>query len=182
MRCAFIWFIPTPYDGGVTEFDAGPIRPLDLSDVEMAVALNNAEVPNVGPTDDGHFVSLFRHSGVVWGIDNGASLAALLVAFEPGTAYASTNYRWFDVRFDDFVYVDRVVVSPELKGRGIGRHMYEQLALAYRGVARQLACEVNIEPPNESSMAFHLKMGFVPVGTKPDGPKTVALLAKPLGG
>lgn len=179
-RCASIWFIPTPYDGGVTESRAAQIRPLNVSDIDVAVVLNNTEVPNVGPTDAQHFGELLNHSGVAWGIDAGDSLAALLVAFEPGTAYESTNYRWFNDRFDDFIYVDRVVVSRELKGQGIGRQLYDRLAATYFGVARQMTCEVNIDPPNKASMAFHVYMGFSQVATQPDGAKTVALLAKSL--
>ncbi len=181
-RCAFIWFIPTPYDGCVTESRAASIRPLNVSDIDVAVVLNNAEVPNVGPTDAQHFGELLNHSGVVWGIDAGDSLAALLVAFEPGAVYESTNYCWFNDRFDDFIYVDRVVVAFELRGQGIGRAFYERLAAHYLGAANQMTCEVNLDPPNEASMAFHLRMGFEQIGSKLDDSKVVALLSKPLGG
>ena len=103
-----------------------------------------------------------------------------LVAVEPGTTYNSTNYKWFDDRSDDFIYVDRIVVAPAVKGQGVGRALYERLAAAYVGTARQMTCEVNIDPPNESSMAFHRRMGFGQVGTKLDGSKTVSLMTKGL--
>ena len=43
-----------------------------------------------------------------------------------------------------------------------------------------LTCEVNIEPPNESSMRFHEGYGFRTVGTQTldNGRKEVALMAK----
>jgi len=117
---------------------------------------------------------------LVWVAEDEDGLVGLLVACEPGSGYGSTNYRWFDEHFDDFIYVDRIVVAHRVKGRGFGRHLYERLASTYLGVARQMTCEVNIDPPNETSMAFHFRMGFAPVGTQPIGSKIVALLAKPL--
>ncbi len=160
------------------------IRPITNSDIGAAVELNNAEIPHVGATDPDHFAELMSHRGVVWGadyVDRRDGLAGLLVALEPGTSYTSTNYQWFDDRSDDFIYVDRIVVAPTAKGQGIGRAFYERLAAEYVGLARQMTCEVNLDPPNESSMAFHRRMGFVQVGAKLDGSKTVSLMAKELG-
>jgi predicted GNAT superfamily acetyltransferase len=157
------------------------IRPITTSDISAAVALNNAEIPNVGATDLNHFAGLLGQRGVVWGAENVDGLAGLLVAFEPGTTYTSSNYQWFDERSDDFIYIDRIVVAPTAKGQGIGRAFYERLASEYAGSAREMTCEVNLDPPNESSMVFHRRMGFVQVGTKLDGSKTVSLMAKELG-
>jgi predicted GNAT superfamily acetyltransferase len=47
---------------------------------------------------------------------------------------------------------------------------------------REVTCEVNLEPPNPRSLAFHDRLGFVQVGelvTKNDT-ITVALLASPV--
>ncbi len=153
------------------------IRPLEIADIAAAVAMNNAEVPNVGPTDPEHLARFLDYPGIVWVVVIDELLAGLLVACEPGSPYASVNYRWFDERWDDFIYVDRIVVDPAFKGRGIGRLLYEQLAEAYSRVAARMTCEVNLDPPNEDSMAFHTRMGFVQVGTQPVGTKTVALLS-----
>ena len=154
------------------------IRPLETVEIEIAVAMNNAEVPNVGPTDIAHFAQFVDYPGVVWAADGDAGVVGLLVAVAPGAAYASPNYRWFDERWSDFIYVDRVVVSPEAKGQGIGRAFYELLAERYAGEAKRITCEVNLDPPNEASMSFHRRMGFEQVGTTNDGPKTVAMLSK----
>lgn len=156
------------------------IRPLISTDVADAVALNNAEVPHVGPTDHEHLTRFLGYPGVAWVVEMNDALTGLLVACEPGSTYESANYRWFDERSDDFIYVDRIVVAPSAKGLGIGRLLYDRLAEAYVGIARQMTCEVNLDPPNEASMAFHEQMGFRQVATKPDGLKTVALLARDL--
>jgi len=157
------------------------IRPLVSTDVVDAVALNNREVPHVGPTDHEHLTRFLDYPGVVWVVEMDGALTGLMVACEPGSTYESTNYRWFDERSDDFIYVDRIVVAPSAKGMGIGRVLYDRLAEAYRGIALQMTCEVNLDPPNEGSMAFHVRMGFRQVATKLDGLKTVALLSRDLG-
>ena len=44
----------------------------------------------------------------------------------------------------------------------------------------RLACEVNLEPPNEPSMRFHERHGFARVGEQPVDGKIVAMLVKEL--
>jgi len=159
------------------------ISPISSAEIGAAVELNNAEVPNVGATDLEHFAELMSHRGVVWGAHNIGGrngLGGMLVAVEPGTTYNSSNYQWFDDRSDDFIYVDRIVVAPAAKGQGVGRALYERLAAEYVGTARQMTCEVNLDPLNEPSLAFHRAMGFGQVGIKLDGSKTVSLMAKEL--
>jgi predicted GNAT superfamily acetyltransferase len=43
-----------------------------------------------------------------------------------------------------------------------------------------MALEVNVEPPNPASLAFHAARGYVEVGRRVDGGKAVSLLAKDL--
>jgi predicted GNAT superfamily acetyltransferase len=51
----------------------------------------------------------------------------------------------------------------------------------------RVVCEVNVDPPNPTSRAFHLRMGFGEVGhaTLPGGTKTVSIscgISTPRGG
>lgn len=110
--------------------------------------------------------------------------AALLLAFDQDADYDSPNFLWFQERYDRFVYVDRVVVSPRRQGTGLARLLYDGLfaqALA-RGHAR-VTCEINIDPPNPRSEAFHAGLGFVPVGEARlrGAARTVRYFCKPLG-
>ena len=45
-----------------------------------------------------------------------------------------------------------------------------------------MTCEVNLKPPNESSMRFHERYGFTQIGSQATegGQKEVALMAKTL--
>jgi len=100
----------------------------------------------------------------------------------PGTPYASDNYRWFLERYESFLYVDRIVVSPEARGQGIGRQLYLDLVSWGRGRVSRVTCEVNRRPSNPGSVLFHERMGFVVVGVHEtgNGSKEVQLMSREL--
>ena len=109
--------------------------------------------------------------------------AALLLAFDQDADYDSPNFLWFQERYDRFVYVDRVVVSPKRQGTGLARLLYESLFA--QAVARghtRVTCEINIDPPNPRSEAFHAGLGFVPMGEARlhKAGKTVRYFCKPV--
>ena len=104
---------------------------------------------------------------------------ALLLAFGPGAAYGSPNYRWVSERYGDFVYIDRVIVGRELQGRGVGRALYGEVFAAARARGAPVLCEVNLVPPNPGSDAFHAALGFAEVGRGTPAPgKEIRYLAR----
>ncbi len=109
---------------------------------------------------------------------------ALLVALDERARYASPNFLWFRERFDRFVYVDRVVVARHARGRGLAHALYQELLARAREEGRdRIVAEVNVDPPNPVSHAFHAAMGFVPVGSAPlTGGKRVRYYALALDG
>jgi len=153
------------------------LRSFRSDDLASLVAYNNAELPHVSELtpQTGEELIEMAHDVAVVADDSG--ILGFVVAFVPGSAYHSLNYRWFDTSFDDFVYVDRIVVVPEAQGRGVGRMLYEHVGAlaAQRGCA--VTCEVNVVPPNEPSMRFHERLGFSEVGQLGTEQKRVALLA-----
>jgi len=91
---------------------------------------------------------------------------ALLIAFDQAAAYDSPNFLWFRERYDRFVYVDRIVVAEAARGRGLAKALYLELFAAATAAGHtRVVCEVNAEPPNPASDAFHAALGFVEVGT-----------------
>ena len=105
----------------------------------------------------------------------------LLLAFDQGASYDSPNFMWFRRRYTRFVYVDRVVVSPSMRGRGYARLLYMDLfEQARRAAHHVVVCEVNSDPPNPASDAFHAAFEFQEVGhaTIHGGSKTVRYLAR----
>lgn len=91
---------------------------------------------------------------------------ALLLAFDQDAAYDGVNFRWFRARYERFVYVDRIVVAEAARGRGLARALYLNLFEKARSADHQrVVCEVNTEPPNPASVAFHTRLDFRTVGT-----------------
>ena len=108
---------------------------------------------------------------------------ALRITFDQSADYDSPNFLWFRDRFARFVYIDRIVVDEAARGLGMARKLYVQLFGLARAVGHDMiACEVNSQPPNPGSDAFHAAMGFVEAGSASPAPgKTVRYLTKALG-
>jgi predicted GNAT superfamily acetyltransferase len=93
-------------------------------------------------------------------------LDAFMLVFDETARYDSPNYLWFRNRFPRFAYVDRIVVAPSARGRGCARTLYYDLFEHALGAGHdRVCCEVNLDPPNPQSDAFHAALGFVAVGT-----------------
>ena len=99
-----------------------------------------------------------------------------------GCDYGSPNYRWFSERYEQFLYLDRIIVDRSWRRRGVATMTYDAMESVASAFGRQL-CEVDLEPPNVQSLAFHAARGYEQVGelTVPSG-KTRSMLAKELGG
>jgi predicted GNAT superfamily acetyltransferase len=93
------------------------------------------------------------------------ALDAFIMTFDQDADYDSPNFLWFRNRYPRFVYVDRVVVAAQARGRGHARRLYQDLFdHAERAGHTLVSCEVNREPPNPASDAFHAALGFAEVG------------------
>lgn len=109
--------------------------------------------------------------------------AAFLLAFDERAKIPSVNFAWFKARYPRFVYIDRVVVSPAARRTGVSARFYDHVATRARAVGHtMLCCEVNSDPPNPASDAFHARQGFAPVGEAllAESGKSVRYLAKSL--
>jgi hypothetical protein len=154
------------------------LRDAARADWPAILALNEESVHFLSPLDDARLTALAKAACTLRVVEEGGVVAAFLLGFRKGADYGSPNFLWFDARFDDFVYVDRVVVSPQFRGRKLADRLYDDFESYARanGVTR-ITCEVNVEPPNPVSLKFHARRGFREIGQIPYGPgKTVALL------
>lgn len=155
------------------------IRDVVDQDLDAVLGLNQSEVPHVGSIDIARmrwFAANAHYFRVAVESDR---IAAYLIGLRPGTSYASPNYRWFCERYDDFAYVDRVAVADFARRLGLASRLYEDFAASVPESVEHMTCEVNLRPPNESSMRFHRQLGFQQVGsqTTEGGTKEVAMLA-----
>lgn len=149
------------------------------ADLVAAWSINEANVPAVGAETLESLLSIFSESEVALGAFDGGSLVGFCLVLPPGSSYESPNYRYFCDRYADFAYIDRVAFLGSHQGSGWGTKMYREVE---KMVGRTpLALEVNVVPPNEGSMRFHLREGFTEVDRLETRPgKLVSLMIKHL--
>lgn len=132
-------------------------------DLDAILALNEANVSHLSRIDAPALRRLIDqafHVGV-----RGGGRDAFLIALDQSASYDSPNFRWFKGRLPRFVYVDRVVVAQERRGRGLARDLYEELfGLSLQAGHDVVTCEIHVDPPNPVSDKFHDAIGFEEIG------------------
>jgi len=162
------------------------LRPLTPVDAARITDLNNAAVPAVPEMTEEDLDALREMADVALAVIDDAQpqrVLGFVLAMHPGSPYDSENYRWFEQRGGNGLYVDRIVVDAAERGRGLGQVLYASVFGAAEAEGRsEVTCEVNIDPPNPGSLAFHSRLGFTEVGRQATkgGSVVVALLAAPL--
>ena len=160
-----------------TLFASPAIQALRSATVPL-LALNNAHATELSPLTLVEFNRLIQASFSAAAIEEGAGF---LIAFDQTAAYDSPNFLWFRERYDRFVYVDRVVTSPLARGKGYAKALYADLFQRAKLAGHsRIVCEVNLDPPNPASDAFHAAVDFAEVGRASihDGSKTVRYLLR----
>lgn len=147
--------------------------------------LNQSSLPHVSAVSMGDWEHLYRQSCYFRAIEDERKLAGFLIGFDPTADYGSPNFTWFKEHYDRFVYIDRIIVAPAFRGKGVAFRLYRDLEVF--AVARKIpmmTCEYNLRPENEDSRRFHEKYGFHEVGQQEtdQGRKTVSLQVKFVGG
>ncbi len=154
------------------------LRPITPDDLDAVVALNDEHVHLTAPMDRARlidFVDAAEHADV---IDVDGQFAGFVITFGAGAAYDGTHFAWFAERYDDYCYLDRIVIHEEFQRRGLGTFTYDEIERSCDHPV--LALEVNIDPPNEPSLAFHGARGFAEVGQSDASGHLVALMVKQL--
>jgi uncharacterized protein len=113
---------------------------------------------------------------------------ALLITFDQCSRYENINFLWFRNHFandsdNKFVYVDRVVTARGARGKGYARALYSELFQRAKSAGHtRIACEVNLDPSNPISDAFHASLNFSELGRASiyNGAKTVRYLLRDL--
>jgi predicted GNAT superfamily acetyltransferase len=141
------------------------IRSIQTDDLVRILAINQANVPEVGSVDADRLAYIVAESPIALAVELDAGIVGFCLVLSSDSEYDSVNYRWFTERYDDFMYLDRVAFAAEAQGRGLGTLLYAEVdRLMVEAGGSQLALEVNVDPPNEPSLAFHSRRGFVEVG------------------
>ena len=156
------------------------VQPITSASLPPILALNNAHARELSWLEMPKLEHLVGEAFLALRV---GEADAFLLAFDQDADYDSTNFLWFKARYPRFAYVDRVAVSEQARGKGIARQFYETLFDKARAAGHTIvACEVNSDPPNPGSDAFHAAMGFAEVGTASiyGGERTVRYFVKTL--
>jgi uncharacterized protein len=162
--------------------DSG-VRPVEPGDLPALLDLNNAHSVELSLLDLEKMRGLLGVAALAMAIGPAGQPDAFLLAFDHDAPAQGPNHAWFLARRPRFLYVDRVCVHPRARRQGLARALYSHaLAEAVRRGLPVLCCEVNIDPPNPVSDAFHASFGFVEVGRAflPDRGKSVRYLERRL--
>lgn len=158
-------------------------RPAQPSDFPRVLELNAESVQYLSPLDRARLETLAAAAHAFRVVEHEGQVVAFLLVFRDGSTYDSENFQWFDTRYDRFLYVDRIVVSKQTHGVGLGTMLYRELfALAGVEGAPIVTCEIDLKPPNPASFAFHARHGFAEVGQQSirDGLKVVSMQVAPV--
>ncbi len=155
------------------------IRPATTADFDAILALNEESVAALSPLTPERLAALDACAALHLVVEDDARVIAFLLALREGATYDSPNYRWFALRYERFLYVDRVVVASAARGRGAGALLYRDVfEFAATHAVDLVTCEYDVEPPNPASERFHARFGFREVGRQQlDGGKLVSLQA-----
>jgi predicted GNAT superfamily acetyltransferase len=157
------------------------LRPIEPGDHAFVLDLNQGHVDLLAPLDQRRLDELLGWADRADVIEHDDRAVGFVLTFAPGKPYDSANYRWFTARFgDSFYYLDRIVVDPTVRRAGIGAQVYTELEAVAAAYGR-IVLEVNVEPPNEPSLAFHRARGYAEVGQLGGPGKRVTLMEKPVG-
>lgn len=156
------------------------IRTAEAADLDAILALNRAAETETAPLDQAGLARLLAEA---FRASFEPPAQGFLIALDQASRIEGPNFAWFKARHRRFVYIDRVVVAAAARGAGLGRALYLDLFEAARVAGQHLICaEVNLDPPNPGSDAFHAALGFAEVGRAhlPDRNKTVRYLERRL--
>lgn len=138
------------------------VRVIDTADLAAILELNNLLAEKLSWLD---LAALSRMVEVASYARVAGPADAFLLAFDQDAPYDSVNFGWFKARYDRFIYVDRIAVADRARRRGLARLLYEDLFTFARSQHLPMVCaEINTNPPNPESDAFHESLGFREVG------------------
>jgi predicted GNAT superfamily acetyltransferase len=153
----------------------GVLRPMTAGDNRAVLELNENHVELLSPLDEGRLAALLAVAENASVIEADGAFAGFVITFAAGSAYDGENFGWFSERYEDFCYLDRVVIHEDFRRRGLASAVYDELESS---CGRPLfALEVNLDPPNVASLAFHRARGYTEVGQRHSDGHVVSMLS-----
>ncbi len=137
--------------------------------------INEQGLPGTGKVSLDEMKNLLNISELSVGAFEDGSLLGFVICLLPNTAYGSLNYAWFNQRFENFIYVDRVAVDEKYRNQGIGQALYDTVFDYASEHQLPVTAEVSLRPQNLGSDRFHLRHGFSAIAEVDHGDKAVTM-------
>ena len=132
----------------------------DIEIISSFYEINQQQVPKVGSVSLEEFIELIKISDISYGIIKKGICLGFVICLRENTKYQSINYKFFQKRHKSFFYIDRIAIESKSQSSGIGSTLYNKLLSIKDKFNIPICAEVNIDPPNKSSINFHRKHGF----------------------
>lgn len=147
------------------------LRPIRQHDFDTILELNQNALEGVGQLDHEGLALLVKQADQALVCEDDGDVAGFVITLPPGSVYDSSRYDWFEARFDDYVYLDRIVVSLEHRRKGIASRLYD-------AVEGDLPVALEVYDTNEPSLEFHRRRGYLEVGELEHAGKTNLMMVR----
>lgn len=147
-------------------------------DIPAIWEINEQGLPGTGKVSQQEIAQLLGIAELSIGAFEDQQLLGFVLCFLPRTDYASPNYAWFNQRYQDFLYVDRIAVSEGHRNQTIGSLLYQQVISYAKQYNYPIAAEVSLNPPNPGSMRFHHRFNFTEIGVLNHQSKSVTMMMR----
>ena len=137
--------------------------------------INEQGLPGTGKVSVEQMGVLLQLSDLCIGAYIDETLVGFVLCLYPKKDYSSQNYAWFNERYNQFIYVDRIAISTQHRNKKIGTELYEKVLELATKKQIPITAEVSLRPPNEGSDRFHLRHGFSSVGEFHQSGKSVTM-------
>ena len=154
------------------------VRALTREHLHAMWSINEQGLPGTGKVSVDEMEHLLDVSSFARGAFSDDGLLGFVICLPPQADYGSLNYAWFNARYQEFIYVDRVAVATESRNRGVGSALYHAVVSYSTEHHVPIAAEVNLDPPNPGSMRFHERFEFLEVGVLHHETKSVTMLLR----
>lgn len=153
-------------------------RNFEKKDYDKVLELNDESVHFLSQLTNDGLNNFIAQAAIFNVIEVDGVVEGFIFALREGKEYDSLNYVWFLNHYNQFLYIDRIVISLKMQNKGLGKMLYQSLFnFAKLSDVPYVTAEIDIDPPNPGSLIFHEKFGFKEVGVQAvaEGKKVVSL-------
>lgn len=155
----------------MTHPNSATLRPIRQHDFDTIIELNETALEGVGSLDHEGLALLVKQADQALVCEEAGDIAGFVITLPPGSVYDSSRYDWFEKRLDEYVYLDRIVVSRAHRRKGVASRLYD-------AVEADVPVALEVYDTNEPSLAFHERRGYRQVGALEHAGKTNLMMLK----